>query len=488
MTLVLDIVTRLFTCNQPARDGESILNLYEADARQLLDVPTPLQSALKDPLLRDLCGDDGRKQRFISAVIASIDVLRHLPIAVPVRSGITSSLLLVSTYIWQKHLCSNERLGPGVQAAIKAITQAQNSIRNELLRVLPQFIHIAMHQTFVPRKRNTPLQQWVLSLLYLTQYPSSALRFAALQRLLLAHPYRYTQMLTLHNSFSVQQMLNLLLLDQTTTHPIPKGLTKAPPATLQPLLKALRTPSIEPQWIVQWCEQQPFYAQLLLASASNDNRQQRSVTNIKQAVLTYGIERVGDKLVCHTLQSQLIQPFFPIKHWCEGLLTLCVKVAELIRYQTSDRSMTPQSSELLVTLACSGLFVHPSMQTRMPESTTLPHCIHVFNKHPSDASIKIWRMSVLIAERWSPNSLLVEVIRSYNTPLKEISGRYKPPYCLLHLSLLWSLEWLVGDELRLAREEQDAMQVLGLGANDKQHMRMQLQSLLVAPLLRKSDE
>jgi hypothetical protein len=399
----------------------------------------------------------------------------------------TLSLLIVSTYVWQKHFCTRERPITGVQVAIKALKQSRSGISYEMLNVIPHVIHIAKHQKFVPAKSQTPLQQWVLCLFYLMQYPSSTLRFAALQRLLTKHPYRFTQILTLNDSFCAQQVIEALLFEHAGILASPKGLTKAPPSTLQPLLRALRSDSIEPQWIIQWCERQPFYAQLLLISATNDNRQQRSVSSIKQAVLTYGIERVGDKLVCHTLQSQLLLHFFPIKIWCERLLTLCVKVAELIRHQTSDLSMTPQSSELMVTFACCGLFVHPSMQTKSSESSALPHCIHLFNTYPTDASIDIWRMSLLVAERWSPNGLLVDVIRHYNKSLADVSARYRKPYCLLHLSLLWSFEWLIG-ELRLAREEEAAMRVLGLTRNDKQHIRMQLQSLLVAPLLRKSNE
>ena len=77
--------------------------------------------------------------------------------------------------------------------------------------------------------------------------------------------------------------------------------------------------------IEQLCEkieQVPTFNHFLMYTASQDNRLQLPVKSIKQAVLTYGIERVGDMLIQFALLERLTQNQFPLMGLCKQITLL----------------------------------------------------------------------------------------------------------------------------------------------------------------------
>lgn len=419
---------------------------------------------------------------FLAQTVLTIRLLIFAPIV--------AQQLLIALVVVCEHLHRQKSLGFEDQQAPSLYWRtAFPSIRYPITAlILALYPHIRL--TFEMKKlhiskRFSRLQKWVLCFTYLSQYEEGEQRLQALQKFLLISPSRHLDVITLNGSLSDQGVLSAICHPLATISPSASVLTKSPPKTLQELLVALRDPTLEPSWIVDWCTQNTFYASLLMHSASYDNRQRVTVNDIKQAVLTYGTMRIGDILVRQTLQTQLLSQYFPIKHWCEQFMGLCCQVASAIALTCKTCIITPQRVELLATLSCSSLFTHQILQTGVTLPNKNRRLFPVFSINTELGDNTLWKASLMLAKCWQLDKELVTTISSFglvNTTEKKAMDELQT---LLHLALLWTQQWLLGspEELRAIerKEESEALERLGLTLQQKEEIKVSSSALIQIP-------
>ena len=140
-----------------------------------------------------------------------------------------------------------------------------------------------------------------------------------------------------------------------------------PPNALLSIVDALQKSEVDIPELCEKIEQVPTFNQFLMQTASQDNRLQLPVKSIKQAVLTYGIERVGDMLIQFALMERLTQNQYPLLPMCKQFTLLACAFASHFA-QTANTKFSPQSAALTMTFVCAPLFTLPGFKV----SKTLP--------------------------------------------------------------------------------------------------------------------
>jgi len=134
-----------------------------------------------------------------------------------------------------------------------------------------------------------------------------------------------------------------------------------PPRPLLTIIDALRKPDAELDDITAKVEVSPLFSNFLLKTASKDNRLQLPVKNIKQAILTYGIERIGDMLVQHALMDRLTQHSYPLLAISKQYTLLTCAIAAELACRTKTK-FTAQSASLIAAFLCAPLFTFPGLK------------------------------------------------------------------------------------------------------------------------------
>lgn len=133
-----------------------------------------------------------------------------------------------------------------------------------------------------------------------------------------------------------------------------------PPSDLLMILDALNKTNIEPTELNKLIGQNSFFTDVLQRSATELNRLNINVSNLKQSIMTHGTERLAAVLTEHLLWQRLSMSYFPLSEQFEQLCILhrqvCASIAEFCKLGI------PQQFSLSALLQLSGLFTTSSLR------------------------------------------------------------------------------------------------------------------------------
>ncbi|WP_167347512.1 histidine kinase [Alteromonas stellipolaris] len=214
-----------------------------------------------------------------------------------------------------------------------------------------------------------------------------------------------------------------------------------PPSALIAIIDELQKTDVDVPSLCQKVEKVPSFQQFLLSTASLDNRLKLTVTSLKQAILTYGLERVGDMLVQHALIERLTQHQYPLLAISKQFTTLACGIAAQLASITKTK-FTPQSAALVTTFLCAPLFTLPGLKvaTKLPVSQKDYFQI---DKAFKVKSVSSWHaISGELAGNWHQSATWRAVIHQSGRRHAEVAASLKKEHAILQLAFGLAREYL----------------------------------------------
>ena len=214
-----------------------------------------------------------------------------------------------------------------------------------------------------------------------------------------------------------------------------------PPRSLLAVIHQTQADKLDIGALVESIECEPRFSAFIRDSAQTSNRLQLNVNTVKQAVMTYGSERLGDMLTTHALLDRLTQNNFPLKQQFIEHVSLCSALASELAKKT--QIMLPQSASLLVLVCHSWLFTAPSLKIKTQWTLDKSNVGLGFNGLIESITVDSMRISsVRLAKSWqlSPN-----LLKLTGQLLREKPDTTKKPNTLICLALLWARQIKIGN-------------------------------------------
>ena len=218
------------------------------------------------------------------------------------------------------------------------------------------------------------------------------------------------------------------------THFLPHTFAiQTPPRSLLAIIDELQKRDVEIPSLCEKIEKVHTFNRFLMQTASQDNRLQLPVKNITQAVMTYGIERVGDMLMQFALMERLTQNQFPLMGMCKQFTLISCSVASLLAGM-SDTKFTPQSAALTMTFLCSPLFTLPGLKiaTSLPVSHDQGFSInHAFRIRGTASWLDI---ASELTGKWHQSATWRAIIHNCNKPSEEVPNSLRKEHAIMLLA------------------------------------------------------
>lgn len=256
-----------------------------------------------------------------------------------------------------------------------------------------------------------------------------------------------------------------------------------PPARLLQIFDALQAQDTDIDALCTLIQKEPVFSDFLRQSASSDNRLQLPVHNLKQAVLTYGTERVGDMLTQQALQTRLNQHNYPLSAQVRHFSVVVSTVAAQLSVHTETR-FTSQSAALVATFLTAPLSMLPEIKiiSVLPVDHQKYHDIQTL-------------MAVKGTENWQ--TLVTDLAQGWHQPATwrallyhtgrlpaDVPRSLQKEYSLLCLAVYWSAIWLFGgtsDDDSLPPKIVQATTISGVNAYHISAIRAEIAPLLYCP-------
>lgn len=224
---------------------------------------------------------------------------------------------------------------------------------------------------------------------------------------------------------------------------LPEYPIQRPPHNLLNVVHALHKPTSEPSTIAALISKSSLFSQTLQRSAQQLNRMSIPVNDVKQSILTHGMERIGIILTEQVLWSRLTHANFPLKQQFE-------KLVELHRFTSAsishiNKEGLPQHASLLATLQLSFLFTHAplrvltSWQDADPNNQTTGSLIIDL-----DTDLPV-NSALTLAKAWHQPVDIIKPLRHFNKGSNDRTVEYD--ISLLKASLFLSRQWMSGNDL-----------------------------------------
>lgn len=245
---------------------------------------------------------------------------------------------------------------------------------------------------------------------------------------------------------SVEQWHNLLhKVEHFDTDNTRNWQTKPPypihrlPTSLRAILSQLNNANVDLNRLAEEFENEPAFKEFMLKSASQANRLKLPVGNIKQGLMTYGLERVGNMLTQFALSERLTQNDFLLQKECRHLLHLGCYIASELAMEI--KGVTPQTCALLMTFAMSPLFTIAEIktQTRLKLSgTRLFSPDSLFdNKNQGEIKATLYEL----AKAWQQPVPICKLMLQFGHQPHQVTPRLRTAYCVVGQALVWLREW-----------------------------------------------
>ena len=258
-----------------------------------------------------------------------------------------------------------------------------------------------------------------------------------------------------------------------------------PPASLTRIIDALHKPDSEIDTLVSMVQEEPSFATFLLSSASVDNRMQLPVNSLKQAILTFGLERIGDMLVQHALSQRLTQHRFPLDGVCHQFSTLMASIASRLTVHVNSR-FTPQSAALVATFLSAPLFTIADLKVlmRLPLSDQGYYDPNQLLRIRLDSR---WQsLAGELASGWHQAATWRALLHHAGKSPASVPASLRKEHCILLVAQILARQWLFGENAPC--EETRAVLNAGVSAlnisdDEVYAIQQSLTSQLVCPLV-----
>ncbi|QPG05028.1 hypothetical protein IT774_12880 [Salinimonas marina] len=293
------------------------------------------------------------------------------------------------------------------------------------------------------------------------------------------HYIRFAQWCSLHDAAKDdQQQINAFKFEGRR-YPV-----SHPPAAILNIVSMLRNNDVNINKLSDQVQLEPAFAEALKQSAAMDNRLKLPVKEVKQAILTYGTERVGDMLVLEALMQRLNQHYFPLGRCCQNLLVVSANLASLIAAQVNSR-LSSQGAALVSSFALAPIFSLPALKVlpRLPHHEYALHNINTLLRLKSTDSMVDY--AARLAANWHQPALHQAIIRQFGKEPDQASPGVLKEFAIISLSLLLSRKWLLvpgemdPDSIRALRQ---CLQLLGLKPAVVSELQNSVSALLTSPL------
>lgn len=258
-----------------------------------------------------------------------------------------------------------------------------------------------------------------------------------------------------------------------------------PPAGLTRIIDALQKPDSDIDALVSMVKEEPSFATFLLSSASLDNRMQLPVSSLKQAIMTFGLDRIGDMLVQHALSQRLAQHRFALDSTCQQFATLMASIASQLSMHVKSR-FTPQSAALIATFLSAPLFTLPDLKVlmRLPLSDKGYYDPNHLLRITLDGR---WQsLAGELASGWHQAATWRALLHHAGKPPASVPASLRKEHSVLLVAQILARQWLFGEgtpceETRAVLNA--GISVLDLSKIDVDTIQTNLASQLVCPLV-----
>jgi hypothetical protein len=259
-----------------------------------------------------------------------------------------------------------------------------------------------------------------------------------------------------------------------------------PPSALLHIIDELQKKDIDIPILCEKIENVSTFNHFLISTASQDNRLQLPVKNIKQAVLTYGTERVGDMLVQFALMERLTQHEFPLVDTCKQFTLVASAFASRIASMAKTK-FTAQSAALTMTFACSPLFTLPGLKVIANLPIRANPNFSINNTFKITTSSPWLSIAGELAENWHQSATWRAVLHQCNKANNAVPTSLRKEHAVISLGFHLAKTYLFAipdKDLNRTEEARLWMSVLSLSIRDIAHIVDEQRTLLMCPLPR----
>jgi hypothetical protein len=258
-----------------------------------------------------------------------------------------------------------------------------------------------------------------------------------------------------------------------------------PPTALLRIIDSLQNPHIEINKLCKQIERSETFSTFLKTTASRDNRLRLPVANLKQAILTYGLERVGDMLVQFALIERLTQHNYPLLGISKQFTMLACAISSQLVTLTSSR-FSPQSAALVTTFLCAPLFTLPGLKVATHLPVSHAHYFQVHRTFKIKGKTPWHTVAGELATHWHQGATWRALIHQAGKRHNEVATSLKKEHAILQLSfglareLLFPLPSQHGDD---EETKSILLRTLSLQPNDISRLTERLNEYLFCPFM-----
>ena len=337
--------------------------------------------------------------------VTELDCLSQLIDKAPELQGVVSPLLSPTSAFWARFITKVENSGGFILCSTAT--------------------HLLVAQKTVDTDRNPVVKT--------TQVGQDHIYSSALSKSQVSFKVWFS---TLLNALDIDNRSDQLALP---TYPIQR-----PPASLLKIIHALHKPKTEPTELASLISQSSFFSHTLQRSAQQLNRMGIPVADVKQSILTHGMERVGIILTEQVLWSRLIHAKFPLLRQFENIVELHRFVAASIAQ--ISKSGLPQQASLLATFQLSFLFTHPPLRLRTSWNDKQKESDSPGSLFENIDNTLPLQSAQALATAWHQPADMIKTLRYFNNGSKDRAVQTN--ISCLKLSLLLTRHWLAGKEFQ----------------------------------------
>lgn len=257
-----------------------------------------------------------------------------------------------------------------------------------------------------------------------------------------------------------------------------------PPKALLGIIDSLQKTEVDIPSLCDKIEQVPTFNQFLMYTASQDNRLQLPVKSIKQAVLTYGIERVGDMLMQFALLERLTQNQFPLLDMCKQITLLACSFASHFA-QVVNSKFSPQSAALSMTFVCSPLFTLPGFKVAHSLPVDRTKSVTVNSAFKVKSNIPWLAIASELAGSWHQSSTWRAIIHQCNKPTSDVPKSLQKEQAIILLAFTLSKACLLTHDFYALLKNIEVKSILNVLSLDEDEVLRALDAnahLLFCPL------
>ena len=257
-----------------------------------------------------------------------------------------------------------------------------------------------------------------------------------------------------------------------------------PPKALITIIDELQKQDVIIDQLCEKIEKVPTFNHFLMHTASQDNRQQLPVKSIKQAVLTYGIERVGDMLIQFALLERLTQNQFPLIGMCKQITLLACSFASHLA-QIANSKFTPQSAALTMTFICTPLFTLPGFKVSQSLPIDLTKTVSINDAFKVKTDTPWLSIASELAGSWHQSSTWRAVIHQCGKLSSDVPKSIQKEQAILVLSFTMAKACLLNQDIHLLLKDTKVKTLLDIIGIKRKEVDEALESnghLLFCPL------